>query len=623
MSKIKMKILKTLSIFEDFYKKKDPNINSIFFKKYKILKLITTSKFSSTYEGININTKEKVAIKLEEKNKYNLLEKEAFTLFAIKGYGIINLISFGKNKKYNIMVLPLLGKSLHKFFININRNFCLLDICLIGLQCIERIEWIHKNYIIHRDIKPDNFLFDLKDPRIIYLIDFGLSKKYRSKRTLKHIKNSYVNKVVGTIRYASVNSMKGFEMSRRDDLESFYYMIIFFLLKNLPWQNIKGKTLGEKYLEILEIKREFNIDDYKMIIPNEIIKMFKYVKNLKFDEEPNYFMIKYSFRSILYGMGHSELDTFSWIKDKRIINSKMSPNICLRKSSLKKRVFDKLYENSINSSSVDKNSRRNKINTITKSLFPNYSLNYNKPIMEPNMKAFTLSSNKNNDNNNYDSISTPDTMKLHNKTIDKTTPNKPTGFHKHVLNCLKAGNNNNNIIRKKEKVKIAMNESYSRTNRQKNNISNKSIINTENINKDFIKNNFKNSFDSSKNYNLFNKNIINLHQNISSTNFQKKNFPNIYINSSSNRNQINMDKFLLMKKNNLLNLNKTTNFIVNNTFINNFNNNSISGKKNNNITHTKRKIGRIKQKNEQIERKNLIINKKILRNNNYSINTNE
>ena len=323
MSKIKMKELKTLSIFEDFYKKKDPNINSIFFKKYKILKLITTSKFSSTYEGININTKEKVAIKLEEKNKYNLLEKEAFTLFAIKGYGIINLISFGKNKKYNIMVLPLLGKSLNKFFINNNRNFCLLDICLIGLQCIERIEWIHKNYIIHRDIKPDNFLFDLKDPRIIYLIDFGLSKKYRSKRTLKHIKNSYVNKVVGTIRYASVNSMKGFEMSRRDDLESFYYMIIFFLLKNLPWQNIKGKTLGEKYLEILEIKREFNIDDYKMIIPNEIIKMFKYVKNLKFDEEPNYFMIKNSFRSILYGMGHSELDTFSWIKDKRIINSKI------------------------------------------------------------------------------------------------------------------------------------------------------------------------------------------------------------------------------------------------------------------------------------------------------------
>ena len=77
-----------------------------------------------------------MAIKLEEKNKYNLLEKEAFTLFAIKGYGIINLISFGKNKKYNIMVLPLLGKSLHKFFININRNFCFNAIIIFFISKI-------------------------------------------------------------------------------------------------------------------------------------------------------------------------------------------------------------------------------------------------------------------------------------------------------------------------------------------------------------------------------------------------------------------------------------------------------------------------------------------------------
>ena len=98
--------------------------------------------------------------------------------------------------------------------------------------------------------------------------------------------------------------------------------------------------------------------------------------------------VKNSFRSILYGMGHSELDTFSWIKDKRIINSKISPNICLRKSSLKKRVFDKLYENSINNSSINKISSRNEINTITKSLLPNYSLNNYKPILKPNIVRY-------------------------------------------------------------------------------------------------------------------------------------------------------------------------------------------------------------------------------------------
>ena len=110
MSSIKRKVLDVFKKIENFRnQKKDPNINKIFFKKYKVKKLISKSKFSSIYEGINIKTKEKVAIKIEEQNKYNLLEKEAYTLFSIKGYGIIELISFGKNTKYNIMIQPFLG----------------------------------------------------------------------------------------------------------------------------------------------------------------------------------------------------------------------------------------------------------------------------------------------------------------------------------------------------------------------------------------------------------------------------------------------------------------------------------------------------------------------------------
>ena len=80
-------------------------------------------------------------------------------------------------------------------------------------------------------------------------------------------------------------------MSRRDDLESFIYMIMFFIMKKLPWQDIKGKTKVETCLKILEMKSTFNIDDYKIIFPNEIIKIFKYIKRLKFEEEPNYSFI--------------------------------------------------------------------------------------------------------------------------------------------------------------------------------------------------------------------------------------------------------------------------------------------------------------------------------------------
>ena len=80
------------------------------------------------------------------------------------------------------------------------------DVCLIGKQAIERIQWIHSKFIIHRNIKPDNFLIGKKDPNVIYLIDFSLSKKYRSSSTNKHIKSGFTGKLTGTIRFSSVNA---------------------------------------------------------------------------------------------------------------------------------------------------------------------------------------------------------------------------------------------------------------------------------------------------------------------------------------------------------------------------------------------------------------------------------
>jgi len=374
MSKIKDKIIDVFKKIERIsIQKIDENINQIYFKKYRVLKLISSTKFSLIYEGINIRTQRKVAIKLEKRNNHELLEKEAYRLFSLKGYGIVDLISFGKNKKYNIMIQPLLGESLNSFFLKCNKKFNLSDICLIAIQCLERIERIHKNNIIHRDIKPDNFLFGIKDPRIIYLIDFGLSKKYRSERTMKHIKYCYIKKIIGTAKYNSVNSLRGFEISRRDDLESFCYMIIYFLIKKLPWEDVKEKNKIEKYRKIFELKSIFDIDDYKILLPKEIIFIFKYVKNLKFDEEPNYLIIKNLFKSILANIGHSYKETFSWIKDKNLLNSKIISDFSKRKKTLKDRILDELTkyrsetfsyrnvpsENIDNSSSLPRNTNLN------------------------------------------------------------------------------------------------------------------------------------------------------------------------------------------------------------------------------------------------------------------------
>ena len=205
----------------------DPNINKIFFKKYKALKRIAEGSFGSIYEGINIRTNDKIAIKLEDRTQYNLLEEEGYALFTLKGFGIVELISYGRNKEYNIMIQPLLGDSIYKIFLNCKKNFTLKDICLIGLQCLDRLEWIHNKNFIHCDIKPENFLFGRNDPKMIYMIDFGLSKKYRSERTMKHIIFSTKKKMIGTERFASVKTLKGYELSRRDDMENFCYLILF------------------------------------------------------------------------------------------------------------------------------------------------------------------------------------------------------------------------------------------------------------------------------------------------------------------------------------------------------------------------------------------------------------
>ena len=630
MSSIKKKVLDIFKRIDDFRNiKKDQNINKIFFKKYKTVKLISKSKFSSIYEGINIKTKEKIAIKLEEKNKYNLLEKEAYTLFSIKGYGIIDLLSFGKNTKYNIMIQPLLGDSIHNFFLSQFKNFSLSDICLISLQCLERIEWIHKNDIIHRDIKPDNFLFGIKDPRTIYLIDFGLSKKYRSKRTLKHIKYCYTRKIVGTARYTSINSLRGYEMSRRDDLESFYYMVIFFILKKLPWQDIKANSRVEKYHKILELKFIFDIDDYKILLPNEIIKMFKYVKKLKFEETPNYSMIKNSFKSILYNIGHTEIETFSWIKDRHILNSKVSPNITIRKSSLKKRILDKLDKYQIDKSSNTSFSRKN----MTESSLAHNIIDLDnfKSLQKSNYNVFTLSSNENNLKSNEYST-TPENKIYSVRKLNQTSKNKPIKLNKAVLKNIKIGNS----INIKANKKIQLNTKYlpkknifklstidPRINKNKSNINHNSHIKTENAQDDCskykINSNIINNLNLSQKYNLLNirKNYSNINSNVNRNIIIPHNF---LINNVNSRNKVN--KYLFIKKDGIMKLNDDKKFIINNTFINNFNNSNIININNKNKIKKNNLNLCVSLRNENIERKNTIVNKSNIKDTyfNYYIN---
>ena len=309
-------------------KEEDKNIlSTIFFKKYKPIEQISKGNYSLIYSGINIETNESVAIKLESRNikeENQLLPNEIFYLYKLRhSPGIVRIITTGRTKKYNILIEPLLGSTLYSLYLDHNKNFTLKDICLISIQCITRLESVHNKGIIHCDIKPENFSIGLKDKRIIYLIDFGLSKKYRSDRTKRHIQFNITKTMCGTARYASMNALSGLQLSRRDDLESLSYMILYFLLKKLPWQGITAKNLEKRYKKIYDKKAELEKWDKFKELPTQIQNFVKYCRSLGFSQDPDYKLMKSYFYDLMNINNFYDDKNFSWILDKSIIGSKM------------------------------------------------------------------------------------------------------------------------------------------------------------------------------------------------------------------------------------------------------------------------------------------------------------
>ena len=346
-------------INEDDFIKQNPTL----FKKYKINKKLAEGAFGDVYTGNSIDSNEPVAIKVElKKIAKPLLETEAYFLFALRGIGIPEVLSFGRRKNYNILVEPLLGKSLFDIFNERRKHMALGDICLIAKQILDRIQWVHSKGFVHRDIKPDNFLIGRKDPNVIYLIDFGLSKKYKSDKTGKHLKFGFTGKLTGTVRFASANALRGGEQSRRDDLESIAYMIIFFMRGKLPWQGVQGTKKMERYLKIYKMKKNVTPEDLCKSLPSQMVSFVKYVKQLEFEQEPDYNYLRSLFQSILKQrkMNFDSL-VFSWIKMEDLKKLKDPINPATRKESpqgrLLKKIETKLKNERNNSSDNDSGQR--------------------------------------------------------------------------------------------------------------------------------------------------------------------------------------------------------------------------------------------------------------------------
>ena len=321
----------------------DPMINEVIFKKIEVIKKIGKTSTIDIYEGISKENNQPVTIKMEEKvNDKLYLESEAYNLYSFKGFGIPELIKFGKRKNKLILIESKKGKSLNELFIENNKKFTLNEICLIGIQCIERLKYIHSKNYIHRNIKPENFVIGIEDPHIIYLQNFYLCEKYKSGKTNQHAKFKYTKEIVGTERYGSINALRGLRQGRKDDLESLCYMLIYFFLGNikLPWQGLKAENEISKHEKLLKEKKNFKIENYKQI-PKDFCKIFKYVRNLKFEEEPKYSIMIRLLQKIRNDNQLYSNTNFYWIKKNNICKGS---NIKSKKENFRERLYSKIDE---------------------------------------------------------------------------------------------------------------------------------------------------------------------------------------------------------------------------------------------------------------------------------------
>ena len=305
----------------------DPMIGKLIFDRYILKKKLGSGSFGSIYSAEYEN--QLYAIKLEEKKKgLDLLEHECNIMCYLRSPALPIVKAYGYSSTHNILVMELMGKSLEDIFESFQETkFSVRCVCNIGYQMIEMLEFIHNKHIIHRDIKPDNFVIGLNNNRkYIYILDFGLAKKYRSSKTLKHFAITKNMNLTGTARYASINALNGLTQSRRDDLESVGYVLMYFLRGRLPWQGIPIKKKEERYRKIMEKKIETPIDELCDGFPVQFNQYLNYVRNLNYEDDPDYNYLKNLFVNVLREMGYKIDCYYDW--DREIINYYRDFSIC-------------------------------------------------------------------------------------------------------------------------------------------------------------------------------------------------------------------------------------------------------------------------------------------------------
>ena len=339
--------------------------------------------------------------------------------------------------------MELLGDSIEDIFQKQQKKFSIKTVCMTGIQMLDRLEFVHNKNIIHRDIKPDNFVLGLENKsHIIYVLDFGLSKKFRSSRTHQHIKFSVNKKLTGTARYASINALKGCEQSRRDDLEAIGYVLMYFLRGSLPWQGLHVHKGEDRYKKILTKKRGTSAEELCKGFPSEFAEYVNYTRNLEFEADPDYKYLRGLLLSVLEKENQPYDFCYDWVSEKptvmdqiaieRYMNKNYNVSLEITDDKKEKEGESKNNENE-KENNMDFNNYRG-LNTLNSNNDTTEPKQFSSSVGKPNDTGINISAENNNISNNSVGKNEESDKKDEKKSKDKKNKKEKSKGDK--KNCL-------------------------------------------------------------------------------------------------------------------------------------------------------------------------------------------
>ena len=274
--------------------------------RYDLLKTIGRGSFGQIWLAFDRTLNRRVAIKVEKQTcPHPQLLHEAKVLRRLQGGpGLPQVFDVGSTPSLTYMAENLLGPTIEELFCSCKHRLSVKSVAMIGEQVLCRLHYIHAKHYLHRDMKPDNWLVGLKgQEHLIYVVDFGLAKKYRNPCNEEHIEYREGKNLTGTSRYTSINTHLGIEQSRRDDLEGLAYVLIYLLRGSLPWQGLPAKSTSDRYRQILSHKMSTPISTLCHGLPPEIAHILTYARSLSFAESPDYSSLRKQLKEMMARLG--------------------------------------------------------------------------------------------------------------------------------------------------------------------------------------------------------------------------------------------------------------------------------------------------------------------------------